>query len=128
MTRTENKGEGATRGMRWLARVAGSLMAGFWLLAGLAFALVEREPFTLESASMAALILAVTMAAIVSWRDERIGGTLLTIAGLAFGAFAYLSEGRNKGYAMLVSGAPFVIAGVLLLAAWWRSQGGDGQS
>jgi hypothetical protein len=118
---TTDRGGRAAAWLRWIARGMGSLMAGFWLVAAAASALSAREPWTQESTLIALFVLGAASGVLIGWRRERIGGTLLVIVGLAFSAFAYFSAGRNKGYAMLVSGGPFLIVGILFLAAWWRS-------
>jgi len=118
--RTNPGGQAATW-LRWIARGMGSLMAGLWLVAGAASALSAREPWTQESTIIALLVLTAASGVLTGWRRERIGGTLLVIVGLAFSVFAYLSAGRNKGYAMLVSGGPFLMVGLLFLAAWRKS-------
>jgi hypothetical protein len=110
----------AMNSIRWIARGVGLLLAVFWLLTGIGSATVERGPLTVESAMLAVFMITLVLGVFISWRRERIGGTLLVICGAAFSAFAYFSAGRNKGFAMLVSGGPVMLSGMLFLASWWR--------
>jgi len=107
--------------LRYAARGAGSVLAAGWLFTGIVGAVFEREPWTWESTIMAVLILMLSLGVAIAWRREGPGGAIVLIGGIAFSAFAYLSAGRNKGFAMLVSGIPFLAVGVAFLAAHWTA-------
>jgi hypothetical protein len=111
------------------ARGLGTLAAAWWLFIGAAEAIAGREPWTMEGALLSVLIAANATGAALAWWREQIGGTVLVVAGAALCLFAYLTAGHNKGIAVLVSGAPFLLAGLLLLASGWRSRlpGNSGQ-
>ena len=87
----------------------------FWLLMGIGYAFSDSEPFTGESAVMTVLIIASTIAMIVAWRQEKLGGVLLVIVGVAHSIFALIAAGHNHLFAVMVSGVPFIIIGSLLL-------------
>jgi hypothetical protein len=116
-------GDRLTRLLRWSARAIGSLPALGWVSVALLGALSEREPWTWESAGMVAFIVALALAVLLAWRRERLGGALLLVCAAGFCLFAYLTAGRNKGFAVLVSGGPFLLSAALFLAAWWRQTG-----
>ncbi len=59
---------------------------------------------------------------LIAWRRERIGGTVMVIGAIALGTFAYVTAGHNKVFAVLVSGVPFLVPGILFLASWRRSR------
>lgn len=59
---------------------------------------------------------------LIAWRRERAGGAILVLCGLALSVFAYFSAGHNKAFAILVSGVPFFVPGVLFLLSWWMSR------
>ncbi len=107
--------------LRYIARGLGSLLVAGWLFTGIVGALFEREPWTWESTVMSVLILTLSLGVAIAWRREGPGGAIVLAAGIVFTAFAYLSAGRNKGFAMLVSGVPFLAVGGLFLAAHWRA-------
>ena len=65
---------------------------------------------------LAGLVIAATLATVVSWRRQLLGGALLAAVGGVFCAFGYVTAGRNKLLAVAVSGLPFLTAGLLLLA------------
>ena len=103
------------------------MAAGFWLFVGLIHviaavtAVAEREPWTWESTVLAGLIVASALGALIAWWREGIGGWILVVGGLALGIFAYYTAGHNKGFAVAVAGGPFLVAGILTLAARRRS-------
>ncbi len=107
--------------LRYIARGAGLVLVAGWLYTGIVGALFERGPWTWESIIMAVLILALSLGVAVAWRREGLGGAIVLAAGIAFTAFAYLSAGHNKCFAMLVSGVPFLAVGALFLTVHWTA-------
>lgn len=116
----------ATEWLRWLARGVGSLLAVIWLFVGLAHAILGDEPWTVESYFMAGFMAGGVIMPIIAWRWEKTGGSLLILFGLIFSTFAYFSAGHNRWFAVLISGIPFLIAGILFLASW-KNTGSQGQ-
>ncbi len=112
-----------TERIRWIARGTGSLVAAFWLFVGVASALVESRPLTLEGAIIVALIVSSALSVLVAWRRDGLGWMLLLICAVAHSTFAYLASGHNHGLAMLISGGPFLLVGLLFLTSWRQSQG-----
>ena len=123
MAHSRSTGDQATGRIRWIARGTGSLVAAFWLLMGVLAGIVEPGPWSLESAIMAGLIVTSALAVLVAWWREGIGGTMVVICAVAHSVFAYVASGHNRGLAMLISGGPFLVIGILFLASWWRSRG-----
>jgi hypothetical protein len=58
-----------------------------------------------------------TVAIIVANRYERWGGTAAVVTGTVFSLFAISTAGHNHWVAALVSGGPFIAAGLLFLLA-----------
>lgn len=116
--RPERKG----RVIRLIARILGLIFVGFWLFVMVMGAIDEGLALNSENAIMLVLILASTIAFIVAWWSERLGGILLLIVGLAHCIFAYFAAGRNKALAISVSGVPFLLLGALFLWSWSRSR------
>ena len=81
----------------------------------------EPEPWTLESTIMAGLIVASALGVLIAWWREGIGGVVVVVCAVAYSTFAYVVAGHNKALAVSVSGGPFLLAGLLFLASWWRS-------
>jgi hypothetical protein len=106
--------------LRYIARATALVLVAGWLFTGIVGALFSRDPWTWESTVMSVLVLTLSVGVAIAWRCEGLGGAIVLAGGVAFSAFAYLSAGHNKGYAMLVSGVPFLAAGALSLAAHWR--------
>jgi high-affinity Fe2+/Pb2+ permease len=65
------------------------------------------------------LMIASASGVLIAWRREAMGGATLVVCGLALSVFAYFSAGHNKAFAILVSGVPFFVTGVLFLLSWW---------
>jgi hypothetical protein len=107
--------------LRWLARGVGTPVAGFWLFVGVVSGLVEGAPWDWESSVLAALIVASAVSVAAAWRWERAGGIAVVACGLAHCAFALIAAGHSKGFAVLISGAPFLLAGGLFLWSSYRS-------
>ena len=122
MANANNAGDQATKWMRWLARGIGSLVGAFWLFVGIASAIIESRPWTLEDAIMTGLIVASALSVLIAWWREGVGGAVVIICAVAHSTFAYIASGHNRGLAMLISGGPFMLAGILFLASWWRSR------
>ena len=117
-----------TKWIRWTARGIGSFVAAFWLFVGIASAMAEPHPWALEDAIMAGLTACSALSVLIAWWRERVGGTMVVICALAHSAFAYVASGHSRGLAMLISGGPFLLIGLLFLASWWSSRipQGDG--
>jgi hypothetical protein len=85
---------------------------------------VSREifEFSLVGFVLGSLNLMAAIGAIIAWRREKIGGVILTLAGIGLSILALVEAGHNKLFATLISGAPFLLAGVLIIVAWLRTE------
>jgi len=106
---------------RWIARILGTIIAVLWLLMGLGYAVGDEEPFTWESAVISVLVIALTVGVITAWFKEKIGGIILVTAGTVMCFFALITAGSNQLLAMLTSGFPFILVGILFLLAWQKT-------
>ena len=111
-----------TKWIRWIARGIGSFVATYWLFMGIGYGIAEAEPWPPESLIMAALISTSVLGVVVAWLREGVGGLILAIVAAAHSAFAYVAAGHNQGFAMLISGGPFLLIGSLFLVIWHRSR------
>ena len=112
----------ASRRLRWIARILGTLVAGFWLVIGILSGLGEPKPWEPESLIMAGLMIASAMAVGTAWWRERRGGILVIACGVAHMVFALIASGHNHGFAMLISGGPYLLVGILFLLSDWTAQ------
>jgi hypothetical protein len=71
---------------------------------------------------LAGLIVASALGVLLAWWREGIGGTILVICAVAHSTLATIASGHTKGFAMLITGGPLLVAGILFLASWWRSE------
>ena len=104
--------------LHWLARVAGTLVAGSWLFVGIVSGIDEPTPLGLESAIMACLIVASSLGVAIAWWREGLGGAVVLGCAVAYSTFAYFAAGHHTELAMLISGGPFFLIGALFLASW----------
>jgi len=118
----KSPGHKTTKWIRWTARVIGTLIVAFWVLMGLGYAFSDTEEWTWESAVITVLIITSAVGLIIAWWREGIGGTILVVTGVAFGVFAYITAGHNKAFAVLVSGLPFFVIGLMFLVSWQRAK------
>ena len=121
MLNTNHTDGRTTRWIRWTARGIGAFVAGYCLLMGVVYGISEPGPETWEDWVMAGLIITSVLGVLIAWRRERIGGTILVICAVAHSTFAYIAAGHNKGFAMLISGGPFLLIGALFLTSWHKS-------
>jgi hypothetical protein len=108
---------------RWVARTISTLAAAFWLLILLDIlacdALVGFVCLNWEMAILAGLVAASVLSVVIAWRREGIGGLVMILWGLAFSIIACVTSHPQQTLSMLVTGVPFLIAGLLFLASWW---------
>jgi hypothetical protein len=115
---------GLAVGLRWLARAISSLAAAFWCLIWLDIlacdALAGFACVTWESALLMGLTAASVVSAVSAWWRDGLGGLALCLWGGVFSLIAYLTSSHpHQAFSILVSGAPFLLAGLFLLAAGW---------
>lgn len=114
----------------WTARVLSALMTAYWLMAGIGGAISEPGPLTVESAVVAIMIVLATISVVIAWLRTGIGGAILLAFGVIFSISAYFMAGGRRGFAMAVSGGPFIGFGALFLTSWQlrRTAGADGNA
>jgi hypothetical protein len=92
------------------------------MFTGIVSAINESEPWTYESVIIAVFIVTAPLGIFIAWLREGIGGILLILYAVAFSTFGYISAGHNKPFAMVITGAPFLVIGILFLTSWWKSR------
>jgi hypothetical protein len=112
--------------MRWIALIISSLAAAFWLLILIDILLCDLVvgcvSVTWDMALLLFLVVASIASVAIAWRWESIGGPVLIFWGLAFTAIAYVTSRPHQAFSMLVTGVPFLIAGLLFMARWWSQR------
>ncbi len=68
------------------------------------------------------LLVAATLGLLCAWRLEALGGSIAVASGLGIGILAYLTVEDNKLFTTFAYSSPFLIAGGLSLACWWRER------
>ncbi len=89
---------------------------------GIAHGIDGSAFLTLEPMIMAGLIVFSVTGIIVAWWKERVGGVILLASAVAHSTFAYIVAGHNKEFAVMISGGPFLVVGVLVMISWYRSR------
>ena len=106
--------------MSWVARGVGTFIGGLWLIIAVGEVVAEPLPSTFEGRMMAGLTVGCIISTLLAWWREDLGGILLVVCAITLSTFAYLAAGNNWPMAVLVSGGPFLLSGILfLMAAKW---------
>jgi len=110
-------------GIHWSARIIGIIVSFFWVMSLIAGFIQEfGTPVSTEGFMLFSLIIANTAGVIVAWRKEKIGGIITVIAATSLCIFSYITAGHNKMIAVLFSGFPFLISGILFIISGWMSR------
>lgn len=112
--------------LRWIARIAASVIAGLFVIIGAGetlFPHTENEGFTWEGAGVAVLGAWVVVSLIAAWHWEKLGGVSTVLAGVALGVFAFVTAGRNELLVALSLGLPLVLIGAAFLNADGKTSG-----
>lgn len=110
--------------MRIAGRVIGLVIAGFFLVFLIGGAINEAiaeepEAITIEGILLGVLIVIALAGIILSWWRERLAVILLVLVSIGLGIHIGICAGRNHFLAWSIWGLPFLVAGGLLLYAWW---------
>jgi hypothetical protein len=110
------------RAVKWRRRIArglGSLALVWWLFIGIMKIVFPHAPDASGEGAILGMLMGIAMIGVlIVWWREGVGGMITVIGGIALCIFAWITAGHNKGFAMLVSGGPFLVAGILFLAGW----------
>ena len=109
--------------IRKIARIASVIVGGYWAFAlSMEAIMLKKMVWNLETTLLVTFVVILLIGVVIAWINEKIGGTVLILAGIGFSIFAYFSAGHNKILAMLVSGVPFIICGILFLITWMEKR------
>jgi hypothetical protein len=100
--------------VRRIGLALGTLAGSFWAFIVIVSLFQGVQDLDLESGILTVLIVAGIGATIQAWRDAFAGSFALMGVGAAFMIFAWFSAGHNKGFAMIISGGPFLLSGLLI--------------
>jgi len=105
---------------RWAARLTGFvglvLIVSFML--GQGFEMIKANKASYELLFLLTLFSLSFVAYIIGWVIEIVGGSLLTLAGIAIAVFVSFSDVfQGTAYVLLLS-LPFFIPGVFYLMSW----------
>ena len=70
-----------------------------------------------ETAAVVAVFSYTAVSALAAWLNDRLGGAMLVLAGVALACLVALTAGQNLVIAALVIGCPVLLAGAALLLA-----------
>jgi hypothetical protein len=120
MVKNQPVGDRLTKWLRGIACGIGWTVGAYWTFMLVVSAIAGDEPIMWEGVAIALLTAVTVVGIIVAWWREGLGGTIAAIGAIAFGIFAYFTAGHNKGFALLITGVPFLVSAILFLLAWWR--------
>ena len=87
---------------------------------GIGHAVFDPVSWTFEGLMITGLTATALLGILIAWWREGLGGAVLVTVAVAHSTFAYFAAGRNKPLAMLISGGPFLVTGILFLVSWRR--------
>ena len=124
MTKINKETDYDTWYMRNYARGISTFFISLWVLLVISYAIdtISYQALTLTNERMVlwAFLLVTSVSVIIAWWREGIGGLMLTIAGLA-AIVVFMVTNKPKAYWItLVTGAPFLVSGILYLKCWKR--------
>ena len=123
MENISNSNDQTAKRICWAARVIGIIIGAFWVISLIASSIAEfGTPVQIEGFILAGLITINVAGVITAWWKEKIGGIIIVAAAVSLCTFSYIEAGHNKILALLISGFPFLISGILFLISWWRSK------
>jgi hypothetical protein len=68
------------------------------------------------------LMVLATLGLFCAWRLEAVGGVIALASGLGVAILTYLTFEHNRLFTTFAYSSPFLVAGGLSLACWWRSR------
>lgn len=68
------------------------------------------------------LMMVATLGLLCAWRLEALGGVIALVSGLGVGILTYLTFEQNRLFTTFAYSSPFLVAGGLSLACWWRGR------
>jgi len=123
MENISNSSDRTGKRIRWAARVIGIIAGTFWVVSLIVSSIAEfGAPVPIEGLILTGLITVNVAGVIIALWKEKIGGIIIVVVAAALCTFSYIEAGHNKILAMLFSGSPFLISGILFLISWWRSK------
>jgi hypothetical protein len=122
MTRINKETDYNTWYMRNYARGISTFFISIWVLMAISYATdtisYQAPTLTNERMVLWASLLVTLASVIIAWWREGIGGLMLTIVGFA-AIVVFIVTNKPKAYWItLVTGAPFLVSGILYLKCW----------
>jgi len=103
------------RWIRWIARGVGLIASIYWSVPIIGGLISDKGDFSLEGLVLSMLIILIILGFILAWFEKRVGASIMVIDSVALCVFAYLTAGHHKLLAVLFSGSPFLLSGILFL-------------
>jgi len=101
-----------------IAKFIGLFTIMYWIAPFIAWIFSGNKiDVSLEGTILTIIIAMILVGFIIAWFQKRIGGIVMVIGAIVLSVFAYLTAGHNRLLAVLVSGIPFLISGVLFLVS-----------
>ncbi len=113
--------------LKWIGLILGTLASLFWFLILVLRAVEDiaksTPPPPMEGVLLSLFILLACASVGISWKYIQIGGILTAISGIALAIFAVFTAGHNRLIAALISGFPFLLAGLFINLSIWLKKG-----
>lgn len=108
------------RTFRWAARLLGfvGVILIISFMVGEGFPMIKAAKSSYDLLFLLTLFTFSTFAYIVGWIIEVVGGSLLTLAGLAIAFYISVSEVFSEAAYVFLLAVPFLLPGILFLLSW----------
>lgn len=99
-----------------------TIVAAFYLFI-ISVSIIEGEPLATdwESLGMTTLSILTVASAVISWVKISAGAWMTLVVGILFSIFAAITAGHHHLVAVLVSGAPLILAAILIIVGLKKS-------
>lgn len=83
---------------------------------------IDATPAAGQSLLLFVFLGLATLSLLAAWRWEGIGGLVSVVSALVLGGLVYFLADHSRLMMAVFYGSPFLIAGILFLACWWRAR------
>ncbi len=111
--------------LAWLARIISTVAAFFFITMVIGEGLNAAGPVTFEGVMVCVFAVILTAGVLFAWAKRYKGGIVLTVLGVAFAVFIYLTSGANRVTASILMSSPFWVSGILFLLTGKESRTAD---
>ena len=104
-----------------LLAILTAVLYGRAILGGSLYA-IESTPGQGQDLLLLVFLGLATLSLLAAWRWEGLGGFVSVLSAVLLGGLVYVLADHNRLMMAVFYGSPFMVAGILFLACWWRAR------